>query len=126
MGESVRVFSAGERSQRPTTQTEGMRREELIANADGWVGMVRTPAGSTSGWHHHGEYNTYVYGISGKIRFEYGAGGNDTVEGGTGDVFHIPRGLIHREGNPGPEEGMVFLVRVGRGEPVINVEGPAE
>jgi uncharacterized RmlC-like cupin family protein len=126
VSESINVFRAGERSQTPTTQTTGMHREELVSTPESWMGIVRSPPGSVSGWHHHGEYDTYIYTISGKIRFEFGAGGRESLEGGSGDVFHVPKGIVHRELALGPEEGVVFLVRVGGGEPVINIDGPSE
>lgn len=126
MTQPVRVFRAGERPQTSTTQTPGMRREELTSTADSWAGITRMPPGAVSGWHHHGDYESYIYGISGRIRLEYGAGGKESSEGGPGDVFYVPRGVVHREVTPGPDEGVVFVVRVGKGEPVINVDGPAQ
>lgn len=124
MSDPIQVFHTGERSQTDTTQTPGMVREEIASRPDSWAGFVRTPSGSVSGWHHHGEYNTYIYGISGRVRLEFGPGGHESVEGSAGDVFFIPKGVVHRESAVGPDEGVVFLVRVGSGEPVVNVEGP--
>jgi uncharacterized RmlC-like cupin family protein len=126
VSESISVFRADERSQTPTTQTAGMQREELVSTPESWVGIVRTPPGSVSGWHHHGEYDTYIYTISGKIRLEFGAAGKVSLEGGPGDVFHVPKSIVHRELALGSGEGVVFLVRVGSGEPVVNVDGPSE
>ena len=67
----VQVFRPGEGSAK-TTQTAGMEREELIATPDAWVGMVQTQPKFTSGWHHHGDYDTYIYVISGQIKLEFG------------------------------------------------------
>ena len=106
------------------TQTPGMQRQELISSPDSWVGMVRMEPGLVSGWHHHGEYDSYIYLISGRGLFESGPAGGDSCEAEGGDVIHIPRHLIHRESNPGSVEQVAFLVRVGSGEPVINVDGP--
>ncbi len=103
-----------------------MHREELMSTPQSWAGIVRTPPGSASGWHHHGEYDSYIYGISGKIRLEFGPGGRESLEAEPGDVLYIPKGIVHRELTLGSEEGAAFLVRVGKGEPVINVDGPAE
>jgi hypothetical protein len=47
--------------------------------------------------------------------------GTESVEGGPGDFVRIPRGVVHREGNPG-NEAIVF--RVGEGEVLVNVDGP--
>lgn len=103
-----------------------MHREELMSTPQSWAGISRIPAGSASGWHHHGEYDSYIYGISGNIRLEFGPGGKESLEGKPGDVIYIPKGIVHRELARGSEEGVAFLVRVGKGEPVINVDGPAE
>jgi uncharacterized RmlC-like cupin family protein len=47
------------------------------------------------------------------------------VEAGPGDFLHVPKGAIHREGNPADEESHIIVVRAGRGPSVINVDGPA-
>ena len=125
MAEPIRVFRAGQRrSQTPTVQTSGIQREELVWTDNSWVGIAHTEPESVSGWHHHGEYETYINVISGRLRVEFGPGGKESVEGFAGDVFCIPRGVVHRELTLGAEKGTAFLVRVGKGEPVINVDGP--
>jgi uncharacterized RmlC-like cupin family protein len=47
------------------------------------------------------------------------------VEAGPGDFLHVPKGAIHREGNPGDEESRLVVVRAGHGPAVVNVDGPA-
>ena len=121
----VMVFHPGQGS-RDTAQTAGMEREQLVASADAWVGMARTAPGFVSGWHHHGDFDTYVYVVSGAMQFESGKEGVDVSEAGPGDVVHVPRQTVHKESNPSAEEQVVFVVRVGRGTPVTNVEGPEE
>jgi uncharacterized RmlC-like cupin family protein len=105
--------------------TSGMTREQAIAVEGLWAGLVRTAALMTSGWHHHGEYDTSIYVLSGSLRMESGPGGAQVVEAGPGDFLHVPRGAIHREGNPGSEESHLVVVRAGHGPAVINVGGPA-
>jgi quercetin dioxygenase-like cupin family protein len=100
----VKVFRPGEGSTK-TAQTVGMEREELVSTPNAWVGMVQTEAGFTSGWHHHGDYDTYVYVIAGEVAF-------------------IPKDTVHRESNPSTEKQFLFGVRVGQGAPVFNVDGP--
>lgn len=104
--------------------TRGMAREEAIATDRIWSGLVRTEAGMTSGWHHHGEYETIVYVISGAIRLEFGAEGGEVVEAGPGDFALIPSNTVHRESNPSQEEGQAIVVRSGSGKPTFNVDGP--
>jgi uncharacterized RmlC-like cupin family protein len=102
-----------------------MTREQAIATGGLWAGLVRTEAGMVSGWHHHGEYETSIYILTGALRMESGPGGASIVEAGPGDFLHVPRGAIHREGNPGGTESQIIVVRAGHGAAVINVEGPA-
>ena len=107
-----------------TAQTAGMTRKEAFASEQAWTGIAHTAPGITSGWHHHGEYNSYIYLISGRARLESGPGGRDVIDGGPGDFVYVPAYTIHREGNPGPEEQVLVVFRVGEGEPVFNVDGP--
>lgn len=107
-----------------TTQTAGMVRQEIVARPGAWVGVNEMPANFTSGWHHHGDYETYIYVRAGQARLEFGPGGRDSLLAKAGDVFLVPRGAIHREVNPGSEPNAALVIRVGTGEPVFNVDGP--
>lgn len=126
----VTVIRAGEGTAQ-TTQTAGFFRTELVAQpaeegrSGVWIGTVRTPAGSVSGWHHHGEYDTYILWQRGKACMDFGPGGGTSCEVAAGDISFVPRGAIHREANVGDAENEAILVRVGSGEPVFNTEGPA-
>ncbi len=120
----VRLVRAAQRT-RDTTQTAGMVREQAIASERVWAGIVRTEAGMTSSWHHHAEYETAIYVVSGRLRMESGRAGKIVVEGGPGDFLGVPAGAIHRESNPGDAESVLVVVRAGSGAPVVNVEGPA-
>ncbi|HET9201511.1 MAG TPA: cupin domain-containing protein [Acidimicrobiia bacterium] len=102
-----------------------MTREQAIATEGLWAGLVRTEAGMVSGWHHHGEYETSIYVLTGALRMESGPDGGSIVEAGPGDFLHVPKGAIHREANPGETESQIIVVRAGHGAAVINVEGPA-
>lgn len=118
------VVSAGERQSPPGQQTSGMQREQAFAAQDRWVGLVTTNPGEWSGWHHHGQTDTYFYVLAGGIEFEYGANGS-IVQVGPTDFCHVPKGLVHRERpRPGPRAEVV-LVMIGGGPTLINVEGPA-
>lgn len=106
-------------------RTPGMTREQAIAVDGLWAGMARTDAHMTTGWHHHADYDTSIYVVSGALRMESGPGGASVVEAGPGDFLHVPKGAIHREGNPGDVESWLVVVRAGRGPAVVNVDGPA-
>lgn len=106
-------------------RTPGMTREQAIAVDGLWAGLVRTEANMITGWHHHADYDTSIYVIDGALLMESGPGGANVVEAGPGDFLYVPRGAIHREGNPSGEESHVVVVRAGHGPAVVNVEGPA-
>jgi uncharacterized RmlC-like cupin family protein len=72
----------------------------------------------TTGWHRHGV-------VGGSLRMESGPGGVHVVEAGPGDFLHVPKGAVHREGNPGDEESRLVVARAGSGPGVVNVDGPA-
>jgi uncharacterized RmlC-like cupin family protein len=115
---------------RPTERSEGeptpgLTREQAVATDAMWAGFVRTDAGMVSGWHHHGEYETTIYVVSGSMRMEYGPAGSEVLEATPGDFVYVPAGAIHREGNPSDDESTLVVVRAGTGEPVTNVDGPA-
>lgn len=122
----IKVVKAEERQIAQADATTGMVREQAVANEGVWVGLVRTAPNRPSGWHHHGDYDTYFYVQSAKVRMEFGPGGEEAVEAGPGDFVHVPKRVIHREVNPANEAGSVILVRVGSGPPVVNVEGPVQ
>lgn len=105
--------------------TSGVIREQAFAGEDVWVGLVRTAPRRPSGWHHHGDTETYFYVERGTIQMEFGLNGAQSVIAHAGDFVHVPAGLIHREVNPTDDTGILLLVRVGAGQPVVNVDGPA-
>jgi len=115
--------SAHER--RVADPTPGIVREQAIGVDGMWAGFVRNEPRAMSGWHHHGDHDTALYVVNGAIRIEFGPGGRDAVEAGTGDFLHVPKYAIHREANPRDEESHVVVVRTGDGPPTVNVDGPA-
>ena len=123
MSDGVRLIRSADLT--PGPATPGMERFEAFADDSLWMGDVQAAPGSVSGWHHHGEHNTVGRVLSGTLRFEFGSGGNESVEVGPGDYFVVPPGVVHREGNPGADDGLVVLVRHGTGPTVVNVDGPA-
>ncbi len=92
---------------------------------DMWTGLVDTEPGAVSGWHHHGEHETTLFIVSGRMRLESGVAGGEVVEAGPGDFIRVPAGAVHRESNPGTEPSRAVVVRCGTGEPTTNVDGPA-
>lgn len=105
--------------------TAGMHREQAFATDGAWAGFVTTEPGMVSGWHHHGDYDSAIYVLSGALRMEFGPGGADSLDAGPGDFVLVPKGVIHRESNPSGEVAEIVVVRAGRGESNVNVAGPA-
>ena len=105
--------------------TPGMIREQAVAVPGMWGGLVRTEAGMTSGWHHHGDYDTCIYVVSGALRMESGPGGGVVEDAVAGDFLFVPNQAIHREGNPGDAESELIVVRSGHGPAVFNLDAPA-
>jgi uncharacterized RmlC-like cupin family protein len=105
--------------------TPGMTRQ-VATHADGmWSGTVDTEPHAVSGWHHHGDYETTLYVVSGRVRLESGPGGGYVVEAGPGDFLRVPAGAVHRESNPSDEPARAVIVRCGAGDPTYNTDGPA-
>jgi uncharacterized RmlC-like cupin family protein len=102
-----------------------MVREQAIAVDGLWSGLVRTEPGMMSGWHHHGDHETSVYVVDGSVRMEFGPGGARAVEAGPGDFLHVPKHVVHREGNPGASMAHVVVTRAGSGPVTVNVDGPS-
>jgi uncharacterized RmlC-like cupin family protein len=119
-----RLIRPSDRHQQ-TGQTAGMVREEAVHTEGLWVGLVRTEAGRSSSWHHHGAHESVIYVITGQVHLECGPGGKTKFHARVGDCIFLPPGEIHREGNDGLEESEIVVVRSGSGELVVNVAGPA-
>lgn len=109
----------------PADPTPGMSRRVAAQGEGMWTGTVDTEPGAVSGWHHHGDHETTLYIVSGRMRLESGPGGTDVVEAGPGDFVRVPAGAVHRESNPSDETSRAVIVRCGSGAPTVNVDGPA-
>jgi uncharacterized RmlC-like cupin family protein len=119
MKDAVRRIGPEERT--AGAATPGMSREEAVATDGLWAGLVRTEAGVVSGWHHHGDYETAIYVLTGALKMEFGDGGRDVVEAVPGDFLYVGKGAVHRESNPTDEESRIVVVRSGSGQAVFNV-----
>ena len=85
MSEAEPVVRIAETERRPGAPTPGMDREEAVATDTTWGGFLRSDAGVVSGWHHHGEYESVIYVLTGALRMESGPGGTSVVDAGPGD-----------------------------------------
>ena len=125
MAEQEQILVVSPEHRKPGPSTPGMDRQEAVATYGKWSGLARTEAGMMSGWHHHGGYETTIYVLTGSLRMEFGPDGSKTLEAGPGDFVYVPKGAVHRESNPSTEAADIVVVRAGRGESTINVDGPA-
>ena len=102
----------------------GVVGEEGFRDAGAWVGFLELVPEAASGWHHHGEWDSYAYVLAGVLRWEFGADGRDAVEVGPGDVGHMPAWVVHRDVSAGSESLSMVLFRAGRGELTVDVPAP--
>ena len=110
---------------RPGDPTPGMTRWVALEVEGMWSGLVDTEPHAESGWHHHGDYESTLYVVRGRMQLESGPGGLDVVVAGPGDFIHVPSHAVHREVNPDDAPAQAVVVRCGRGAPTTNVDGPA-
>jgi len=122
--EEVQVVRADHVNEVTTTQTRGFVRRELMAQPWGRARSESYATGECFGLDHHGDYDTSIYVVSGALRMEFGPGGRGVIDAVPGDFLHVPKGAIHREGNPSAEAADLIVTRAGTGPPVINVDGP--
>jgi uncharacterized RmlC-like cupin family protein len=104
--------------------TPGLRREQAVQTDGMWGGFATTEAGMVSGWHHHADYESTIYVISGALRMEFGSDGREVFDAGPGDFVFVGRNVVHRESNPSDEPSHIVVARAGSGEAVVNVDGP--
>ena len=125
----VQIIRAAER-RTATAQTTNMYREAAIEPEEGaagpplWMGLVTTPPGMVSGWHHHGDCVSGIYVVSGRARFSWGPGGRERAEVGPGDFLAVAPGAIHQEEALGEEPLVLVVARGAAGTLVVNTEGP--
>jgi len=117
-----RVVRAQQRVRQAALQTAGVLREQAFSTDEVWIGIVTTEPGAMSEWHHHGGHDTYAYVVSG-LNGSSTAGCSASLVARPDDLIHLPRGLMHREGNPSEEVSYPIAFRMGRGPATINVEG---
>lgn len=108
----------------PGPATPGMERRQLFESHDAWVGWIRTDAGVAGGWHHHGGHDSYIYVLRGSLTIGFGPGGRESVRAEAGDFIFNPAHIVHRETTSPAEDVEAFVVRVGDGPHLVNVDGP--
>lgn len=109
----------------PGPVTRGQVREKAFANDGLWVGYCDITARDEPGeWHHHADYDSIMYLISGRCRIDSGADGKTSTEMNAGDFGFFGKGVIHRVQILDDGRCDYVFVRLGAGESVVAVDGP--
>ncbi len=113
-----------------TAQTAGMRREAGVSakttDSKGlWMGMGINSPGACSDVHHHGESESGIYIVKGRIRFRWGDKLEHSQDAEPGDFVFVPPYEIHSEENLDPDNPAEFLLaRNTMDAIVVNVPDP--
>lgn len=107
--------------------TDGIVRRRAFDSENTIVSQSRVAAGVVSGWHHYGARDLFGFVVNGQLRLESAMNSPGGVDLNSGDFFHIPAGLVHRDLNPDKTHDLVVVnVLVGQGPSVVNVRGPSD
>jgi uncharacterized RmlC-like cupin family protein len=123
----IRVVKPHQRDS-ATAQTPGMTRVAGVSAATCgsvgiWMGQFTNEPGFRSGAHHHGDIESAIYVVSGRLRMRWGERLEHEAEAAAGDFIFVPSRLVHQEINASDSEGVVaILARAGQENVVVNVE----
>ena len=87
-----------------------------------WMGMTVLEGGSSTGPHHHGETETGVYLVAGRLRVRWGERLEFEAELEAGDLLFIPPHLPHEVLNESIDEPAVWVVAFSGGKVYIPLE----
>ncbi|MGE5596480.1 MAG: cupin domain-containing protein [Hyphomicrobiales bacterium] len=127
----VKIIRPAERD-RGTAQTPGMVREAAIsAGLTGsmglWMGVGKNEPGACSAVHHHGESESGIYVLRGRLRFRWGEQLEHVADTEPGDFIFVPPWEIHSEENLDPDNPAEFVLARNTMEGiVVNVPDPRE
>jgi uncharacterized RmlC-like cupin family protein len=126
---TVRIIHRGDLSPQ-TAQTPGMERLAAIAgdtvgSKQLWAGVVTMAPGLKSAPHHHGDCESVIYVLSGRIHFLFGERLEQSAEAGPGDFIFVPPNVIHQEMNRSEAEAIdSIVIRSSQENIVVNVDMP--
>jgi uncharacterized RmlC-like cupin family protein len=109
-----------------TPQTPGMTRAAAITHArtganQFWAGTVVVEPEAKTGPHHHGELETVLYVVRGRVRMRWGDRLEFSEEAAPGDFIYVPPYVPHQEINAGEDACECVVVRNGREPIVVNL-----
>jgi len=99
---------------------------ELVGAEKLWVGMTILEPGAGIGPHHHGDNETGVYLVAGRVRLRWGERLESEAELEVGDLVFLPPRLPHRELNPSADEPAVCVVVWGDHQVSVPLEPDAD
>jgi uncharacterized RmlC-like cupin family protein len=123
----VKIVHAGELDMN-TPQTPGMSRAAAITHARTranklWAGKMVVQPDAKTGPHHHGELETVLYIVRGRVRMRWGDHLELSGEAEPGDFIYVPPYVPHQEINASPNEICeAVVVRNGQEPIVVNLD----
>jgi uncharacterized RmlC-like cupin family protein len=111
-----------------TPQTSGMTRAAAITYARTgasklWAGTVVVEPNARTGPHHHGELETVLYVVKGRVRMRWGDHLEFSDEASAGDFIYVPPYVPHQEINARQDEPCeAVVVRSGQDPIVVNLD----
>jgi uncharacterized RmlC-like cupin family protein len=111
-----------------TPQTSGMTRAAAITHARAgasklWAGTMAVQPDAKTGPHHHGELETILYVVKGRIRMRWGDQLEFSEEARPGDFIYVPPFVPHQEINASLDETCeAVVVRDGQDPIVVNLD----
>src|ERR1700760_3187873 len=107
-----------------TPQTSGMTRAAAITHASAganklWAGTMLVQPDAKTGPHHHGQLETVLYLVKGRVRMRWGDHLEFSEEAGPGDFIYVPPYVPHQEMNARADEPVEAVVVSSGQEPVV-------
>ena len=113
-----------------TAQTPGMVRQAgisaMLTGSEGlWMGTAVNTPGACSAAHHHGQNESGIYILRGRVRFRWGEKLEHVLDTEPGDFVFVPPFEIHMEENlDSAGEAELLLARNSQEAIVVNVPDP--
>ena len=114
-----------------TPQTSGMTRAAAITHARTgasklWAGTMLVQPDAKTGPHHHGELETVLYVVKGRVRMRWGDQLEFSEEASPGDFTYVPPYVPHQELNARKDQPVeAVIVRSGQEPIVVNLDIPS-
>ena len=111
-----------------TAQAPGMVREagiapDVVGNTGLWVGFISAPPGASDA-HHHGDAESGISVIKGRIRMHFGDDLKKSVDAEAGDFSFVSPNTVHVEENLQDDAAELIVARNSAAYLVVNVSDP--